>query len=217
MNAVRIPGRPSPARPRPYQRRRTRPIVVTAAALAVLTLLIWIPVIIVSSGGPSDTSCSPPAQGPVVGSVIDRSDLDEVTPAAPRDVRFTVLNAGDQRGQANLVSAQLGDLEFSEANPPINDSRYPQGDLDCVGQLRFGPSGESAAATMALVLPCVEVVRDERPGPNVDVVVGSAFTDISPGRSARDVLDQLSAPAGENGRPAAANPETLRQARETGC
>ena len=123
----------------------------------------------------------------------------------------------DRRGQANLVSAQLGDLEFSEARPPTNDSRYPKGDLDCVGQLRFGPAGEPAASTLALVLPCVELVRDDRSGPGVDVVVGAAFTDVSPGRAARDVLDQLSAPAGENGRPAAANPQLLAQARETGC
>ncbi|MDQ4115432.1 MAG: envelope integrity protein Cei, partial [Actinomycetota bacterium] len=187
-----LPDSPFPLSPRPYQRRRTRPIVVTSIVLAVLMVAVWIPVIIVSSGGPSDVSCSPPAQGPPVGTVVDRSEFDDVTPTAPRDVRFTVLNAGDQRGQANLVSAQLGDLEFSEARPPTNDPRYPQGDLDCVGQLRFGQGGQSAASTLALVLPCVELVRDNRPGPGVDVVVGAAFTDVSPGRAARDVLDQLS-------------------------
>jgi hypothetical protein len=217
VRAVRLPESPFPLRPRPYQRRRTRPILITSVVLAVLMVVIWVPVVIVSSGGPSDISCSPPAQGPVVGTVVDRSELQGVTPAAPRDVRFTVLNAGDQRGQANLVSAQLGDLEFSEARSPMNDSRYPQGDLDCVGQLRFGPSGEGPASTLALVLPCVELVRDDRPGANVDVVIGSAFSDVTPGRAARDVLDQLSQPAGANGRPAAADPALLAQARESGC
>ncbi|WP_243653234.1 envelope integrity protein Cei [Pseudonocardia endophytica] len=214
---MRLPESPFPTRQRPYQRRRTRPIVITSIVLAVLMVVIWVPVIIVSSGGPSDISCSPPSQGPEIGTVVDRSEFQDVTPTAPRDVRFTVLNAGDQRGQANLVSAQLGDLEFSEARPPLNDSRYPQGDLDCVGQLRFGPTGEGAASTLALVLPCVELVRDNRPGANVDVVIGASFTDVSPGRAARDVLDQLSQPAGANGRPAVADPNLLAQARESGC
>ena len=217
MRTVRLPETPFPLGRRPYQRRRTRPILVMSIVLGVLMLVIWIPVIVVSSSGPQDISCSPPAEGSPVGTVVDRSEFEDVTPTAPRDVRFTVLNAGDQRGQANLVSAQLGDLEFSEARPPTNDSRYPKGDLDCVGQLRFGQAGQSAASTLALVLPCVELVRDDRSGPGVDVVVGAAFTDVSPGRAARDVLDQLSAPAGENGRPAAANPQLLAQARETGC
>ena len=217
MRTVRLPESPVPPRTRPYQRRRTRPIVVMSIVLGVLMVVIWVPVIIVSSGGPSDISCSPPVQGPPVGTVVDRTDFDGVTPTAPRDVRFTVLNAGDQRGQANLVSAQLGDLEFSEARSPMNDPRYPQGDLDCVGQLRFGQAGQSAASTLALVLPCVELVRDTRPGPGVDVVIGAAFNDVSPGRAARDVLDQLSQPAADNGRPAAANPDLLAQARETGC
>ena len=217
MRVVRLPESRFPLRPRPYQRRRTRPIVVMSVALGVLVVAIWIPVIITSSAGPSDTSCSPPAQGPPVGTVVDRSEFDDVTPAAPRDVRFSVLNAGDQRGQANLVSAQLGDLEFSEAQSPTNDPRYPKGDMDCIGQLRFGPDGQSAASTLALVLPCVELVRDDRKGPGVDVVIGAAFSDVSPGRAARDALDQLSQPAGANGHPSAADPRLLQSARETDC
>jgi len=67
------------------------------------------------------------------------------------------------------------------------------------------------------VLPCVELMRDDRASPNVDVVVGAAFTDVSPGRAARDVLDQLSAPTGENGRPAAADPALVEQARTNTC
>lgn len=214
---MRLPEIPGPSARAGYQRRRIRPIVVTSAVLAVVMLAVWIPVINSSAGGGADTSCSPPTQELVPSTVVDRADLDDVTPAAPRDVRFTVLNAGGQRGQANLVSAQLGDLEFTEATSPTNDPRYPQGDMECVGQVRFGANGQGPAATLALVLPCVELVRDNRAGPNVDVVIGAAFTDVSPGRAARDVLDELSAPASENGRPAAVDPEQLGQARSTTC
>jgi hypothetical protein len=138
----------------------------------------------------------------------------------PANVRATVLNAGGQRGQANLVAAQLGDLGFAEARQPDNDPLYPNGDLNCHGQLRFGQSGEGAAATLQLVLPCLELVRDERGDDSVDVAVGTKFSDVNPGRSVRDALEQLGAPgSGEprDGQQAAApqvDPHVLAGARE---
>ena len=204
-------------RARPYQRRRTRPIIATATVLFVLATATWIVVLATSSSGPNDTTCTPSAKGPAPGTVLDRAELDTAAPVAPSEVRFQVLNAGGQRGQANLVSAQLGDLEFSESSSPTNDPQYPDGDMDCLGQLRFGPAGQGAAETLALVMPCVEMIRDDRTGAGVDVVIGAAFSDVSPGRAARDVLDQLAAPAGANGRTAAVDPTALQQARDNGC
>ena len=201
---------------RPYRRRRTRPIIATAAVLAVLAAATWVVVLVTASGGPADTDCSPPAKGPVPGTVIDRAELDKSRPVPARTVRFQVLNAGGQRGQANLVAAQLGDLEFTESRSPGNDPQYPEGDLDCIGQLRFGPAGQGAAETLALVMPCVELVRDQRQGAGVDIVIGAAFSDIAPGRAARDVLDDL-ASAGSGGKPAAVSPDKLEQARSNGC
>lgn len=200
---------------RPYERRRTRPIVITSAALAVLAVATWTVVLGTASDGPSSTNCSDPAVGSLPGSEIARTELDGVDAAAPSDARFQVLNAGGQRGQANLVSAQLKDLEFNEANTPGNDPAFPDGDLDCIGQIRFGPDGEAAAATLSLALPCVEVIRDDRPGAVVDIVVGAAFTDVAPGRAARDALDQLASPGNEGN--AQADPGLLAQARENVC
>jgi hypothetical protein len=118
-----------------------------------------------------------------------------------------VLNAGGQRGQANLVAAQLGDLGFGEAAPPANDPFYPDENLECSAQLRFGSAGEAAASTLALVLPCAEMVRDGRTESTVDVAVGTAFGDINPGTQTRDVLDQLSAaPSGGTDGSANADP-----------
>lgn len=200
---------------RVYERRRTRPIVATAAVLAVVVVATWSVVLTTATEGPSSTNCSTPATGTLAGSELDRSALDDVDPAAPGDVRFQVLNAGGQRGQANLVAAQLKDLQFGEAAAPGNDPAYPEGDLNCIGQARFGPDGEAAAAALTLALPCVELIRDDRPGAVVDVVVGSAFTDVAPGRAARDVLDQLVAPASEGG--PKADPGLLAQARDGAC
>ncbi|MBC3191552.1 envelope integrity protein Cei [Pseudonocardia sp. C8] len=204
-----------PRSARPYERRRTGPIVATSVVLAVLAVATWTVVLSTASEGPSSTDCAAPTSGSLPGSEISRSDLDGVQAAPPRDVRFQVLNAGGQRGQANLVAAQLKDLEFAEATTPGNDPAFPEGNLDCIGQMRFGPEGESAAATLALALPCVELIRDERPGPVVDVVVGTAFTDVAPGRAARDALDQLASQGTEGG--AQADPGLLSQAREGVC
>ena len=94
------------------------------------------------------------------------------------------------------MAAQLGDLGFAEAAPPDNDPLYPDGDMECVGQLRFGPAGQGAASTLALVMPCAELVRDDRPDDTVDVAVGTGFSDVNPPRAVRDALDQLAASGG---------------------
>lgn len=200
---------------RPYERRRTRPIVATAAVLAVAVVATWTVVLNTAAEGPSSTSCPAPPGGALPGSEITRTDLAAVTPSAPSETPFQVLNAGGQRGQANLVSAQLKDLEFDEANAPGNDPAFPEGELGCIGQLRFGPDGEAAAATLTLALPCVELIRDDRRGPVVDVVIGTAFTDVAPGRAGRDALDQLASPGSEGS--AQADPGLVTQAREDAC
>ncbi|MEV1294756.1 envelope integrity protein Cei [Pseudonocardia sp. NPDC049635] len=202
-------------RERPYERRRSRPIVLTSVALALLAVATWTVVLSTASNGPSSTDCPAPAAGALPGTELDRSELAGFSPAAPRDVRFQVLNAGGQRGQANLVAAQLKDLEFGEAAAPGNDPAFPDGDLSCIGQMRFGAEGEPAAATLALALPCVELIRDDRPGAVVDVVVGTAFTDVAPGRAARDALDQLSSPGVEGG--SRADESVLARARDGIC
>ncbi|MFR9804575.1 envelope integrity protein Cei [Pseudonocardia sp. RS010] len=184
---------------RPYRRRRTRPVAITVAALAVAALVTWTIVFVNAAAESGLASCNTPVAGSA-GTVLDPGAVEAATPVPPADVRTTVLNAGGQRGQANLVAAQLGDLGFGEARQPDNDPLYPQGDLECHGQLRFGESGEGAAATLQLVLPCLELVRDERGDASVDVAVGTGFTDVDPVRAVRDALEQLGAPgAGETG------------------
>ncbi|GAA4553537.1 envelope integrity protein Cei [Pseudonocardia xishanensis] len=205
---------------RPYRRRRLRPVVVTVSVLAVIAAATWVTVFVRSGADSGVAACNPPATGSV-GTVLEAGSLDAVSPAPPGGVRTTVLNAGGQRGQANLVAAQLGDLGFAQAASPANDTVYPNGDLECSGQLRFGRGGESAAVTLQLVLPCMELVRDERGDDTVDVAVGTAFTDVNPGRDVRDALEQLGAPGsgedGEGARVAAPqlDAQVLANARET--
>ena len=179
---------------RRYGRRRHGPVVVLAAVLAVAAIITWT-VVLSTAGHSTRISCPAPASGQSPGEVLEVDALDGASPTPVDTVAVRVLNAGGQRGQANLVAAQLGDLGFREAAPPDNDPFHPDGDMACIGQLRFGPQGEAAAATLALVLPCTEPVRDGRADASVDVVVGTEFREVDPSRAVRDVLDELANPA----------------------
>jgi LytR cell envelope-related transcriptional attenuator len=218
-------------RNRPYQRRRRGPVLLVVGVLAVVVAVTWTTVLVESGTATGVSACPPPAAGPAPGEVLPAGALANVPPVPPSAVKVRVLNAGGQRGQANLVAAQFGDFDFAQAAPPTNDPLYPDGDMVCTGQLRFGQAGQGAASTVALLVPCAELVRDGRADDTVDVAVGTAFGDVNPGRAVRDVLDQLAAsgsgtgsgnadPAAGNA-PSAATPvidtSTLAAAREATC
>lgn len=211
----------TPPVPPPVRRRRRGPIAVLVAVLAVLAVATWTTVLLNTTGPGGPQSCPPPAAGPAPGETLDADALEPVAPAPPAQVAVRVLNAGGQRGQANLVAAQLDDLGLGTAAPPDNDPFYPDGDMECVGQLRFGPAGEAAASTMSLVLPCAELVRDARADATVDVSVGTGFGDVTPSRAVRDVLETLGAPSpaddGEADAPAPVDPALLEEARDASC
>lgn len=207
----------------PYERRRHRPVLALAVALAAMAVVTWT-VVLSTAGGSVPLSCPSPADGRPPGEVLDIDALDEISPAPVDSVPVRVLNAGGQRGQANLVAAELGDLGFREAAPPDNDPFHLDGEMECLGQLRFGPGGEAGAATLALVLPCTEPVRDTRGDNSVDVVVGTEFRDVDPVRAVRDVFDELANPTtADSPDPEAAtpqpvlDPDVLTEARSSTC
>ena len=209
---------------RPYQRRRRAPLIAVVTVLAAAALVTWTAVLVNASGPDRGRTCPTPASGPVPGQVLPPGALNGVAPIPPAAVKVRVLNAGGQRGQANLVAAQFDDLKFTEAAPPANDPYFPNGDMECSGQVRFGPAGEGAASTVALILPCAELVRDTRPDDTVDVAVGTAFGDLNPVRAAQEALDQLSDPAGGSadgsaapGPPPTVDPAVLAEARGRTC
>lgn len=216
---------------RPYQRRRKAPVVALVSVLALLAVATWTSVLFgLGIAAAGSGSCPPSTAAAASGEPLADDALDAVAPAVPGAVRVRVLNAGGQRGQANLVAAQFAELGFAQATPPDNDPLFPDGDMDCVGQVRFGPAGEAAASTVALVLPCAELVRDGRADDTVDVAVGTVFGDLNPVRAARDALDQLADP-GADGRanvdpttgedlppsPPPVDPATLQAARDVSC
>ena len=73
-----------------------------------------------------------------------------------------MFNANGERGQAAQVAAQLSDYGFASA-PDVqvgNDPVYVDQNMQCQGQIRFGPNGIAAASTLWLVAPCAELIQD---------------------------------------------------------
>ncbi len=219
-------------RNRPYQRRRRAPVLLVVVALAVAAGVTWATVLINTGAASGVTSCPRPAAGPPPGAVVTQAALAKVPPAPPSTVKVRVLNAGGQRGQANLVAAQFSDFGFAQAAQPTNDTFFPDGDMTCTGQIRFGQAGQGGASTVALLVPCAELIRDARRDDSVDVAVGTTFGDLNPGRAVRDALDQLGASGSgsdgsANADPTAGNapaqgtpvvdPATLAAARQATC
>jgi hypothetical protein len=197
-------------------------VTFLVGALAVVVMVTWSVVLGNSSSGPAGLSCPAPAATPAgqpeLAGASSSTALDQVTPAPPGAVRIRVLNGGGQRGQANLVASQLGELGFTEAADPVNDPYYPDGNLTCRGNIRYGRAGASGARTVSLVLPCLALVEDSRPDDSVDVAIGGSFGEVNPSKAARDALDQLGGPSGQTdtGAPSV-DGDLLTKARDEPC
>jgi hypothetical protein len=99
--------------------------------------------------------------------------------------------------------------------------------MTCPGQIRFGPNGAGAARTISLVVPCTELIRDERQDASVDLVIGHGFDRISPNPEAKQVLANLADfaethPRSQGGQQAQGqlavlDPQLLTGARDVQC
>ncbi len=209
-----------------YRRRNPLPAALVALALGVTAIVTW-SVVLASTANPSQGSCNPPTAnppGPVPGVAQDRSVLDDQQPVPATAVRVHVLNGSGQRDQAKLAASELAELGFGEAGDPANDPLYPDSDLSCFGQIRYGPAGAAAARTLSLVVPCAELVLDGRGGDVVDLSLGKDFTDIDPPRSTRNALDaiaRVAATGSPGAQPASADtgidPAQLDTLRQVNC
>ncbi|MDT5338057.1 MAG: hypothetical protein QOD90_3562 [Mycobacterium sp.] len=168
---------------RPFRRRNYIPGIVVVAALAVVTLVVWV----IAFNQPTDThqlaACNPPppvanATQTALGEQVTTATMSDVTPAKLADTKIRVLNASGQGGQAAEVAGALRDLGYA---PPTagNDTVYENTRLECQGQIRFGPSGRAAAAALWLVTPCTELFEDQRPDDTVDLAIGTEFSEVS--------------------------------------
>ncbi|GAA3438095.1 envelope integrity protein Cei [Kutzneria kofuensis] len=167
--------------------RRTRSLVLLSLLL-VASVVVWVQVFRSVPTIDQTVGCTPPAPHMTP---VNYHDLDAVAPAPPDRVPVRVVNASSLRGAASLMSAQLTNLGFPQAAPAADDPTYPLGNMTCVGQIRFGAQGVAGARTLSLLVPCAQLVRDNRPDQTVDFAVGTNFNGLVVNTAARQVLSQL--------------------------
>lgn len=179
----------------PFARRNYRPGIVAAAALAVVTAVVWTFVLTRPADVGEAAACNTPptpagAEAPSLGNRVSGSSMVDVAPAKLADTKVRVLNASGQGGQAGEVAGALRDLGFATPTA-ANDPIYAGSRLACQGQIRFGQDGRPAAATVWLVAPCVEFYQDDREDDSVDLVIGTDFTSLTNSNDISAVLTGL--------------------------
>ncbi|MFC9433323.1 envelope integrity protein Cei [Nocardia sp. NPDC057030] len=218
-------GRPVDSQGRPFLRRRPQPWLIMLGIVTLICTIVWVKALTTTEHDSSAMACNSPSPATepgaqpaaTLGQRVGASRLQDVEPAPLAASRVRVLNANNQRGQAAHVAAQFGDLGFASAPGTQygNDSVYVNGDLECTGQIRFGVNGRPAAASVQLVVPCAELIEDQRADETVDLVLGSLFRDIRPSNDAEEVLRSLKNPAPGNS--TSIDIKLLEAARQARC
>ncbi|WP_410575027.1 envelope integrity protein Cei [Amycolatopsis sp. cmx-4-61] len=178
---------------RPYRKHKPLPALIVIGVLAVGAIVVWVNAAIGKGDIDDAVKCDPPASPPpgVTFSSLPHNALDDRTPIPPDKVAYRVLNASGSRGQGGITTTALRELGFIGAAEPANDPAYENREAKCRGQIRFGENGVTAARTLSLVVPCAELVQDNRKDASVDVVTGTLFGDLRPRAEARQIITQL--------------------------
>ncbi len=227
-----------------YRRRKPIPAVIIVLVLGLAAVFVWTKVIQKASDVNAAVACTPsvqstvqagqpkakpktPPKTPPTTTALPYDALDKIAPEPAADVQVQVLNASTERGAATQASNQLVQAGLRVADP-TNDPLYPKQDMKCRGQIRFGANGEAAARTVSLLIPCTQLVRDNRQDATVDVAIGSDFSGVTPNTQAQQAMHQLAqwaakhpAPQGGQQAQAALHPQLdatlLAQAHSSEC
>ncbi|SDC96625.1 envelope integrity protein Cei [Rhodococcus tukisamuensis] len=222
-------GHSSDENGRPFRRRRALPVVALLGVLAVLGSVLWFRILTKDEVLSATVTCNlpqtpatldPDAPAPQpLGAKVNPDTMLDVEPAALSATRVRVFNANGERGQAAHVASQLSDYGFASA-PDVqvgNDPVYVDQNMQCQGQIRFGPNGMAAASTLWLIEPCAELIQDERADDSVDLALGTYFRELQPNTDAEEVLASLKNPAPGGSATAPVDIDLLKAARTTRC
>lgn len=168
---------------RPFRRRNYVPGAILIAALAVVSLVVWViafnqPVVVEQAAACNAPPAPADASQTALGERVAAATMTEVVPAKLADTKIKVLNASGQGGQAAEVAGALRDLGYAQPEA-ANDTVYANTRLTCQGQIRFGASGRATAAALWLVAPCTELYQDQRTDDTVDLAIGTDFGELS--------------------------------------
>ena len=178
---------------RPYRKHKPLPALIVIGVLALGAIVVWVNAVLTKSDVDAAVRCDPPAN-PAPGTIytpLPHNALDDRAPVPPDKVAVRVFNAASVRGQGSIATTSLKELGFTGTGEPANDAAYEGREAKCRGQIRFGENGMAAARTIGLVIPCAELVKDNRKDASVDVVTGTLFGDIRPRTEALQILTQL--------------------------
>ncbi|GAB17923.1 hypothetical protein GOEFS_042_00140 [Gordonia effusa NBRC 100432] len=203
-------GRATDRRGRPFRRRIALPALILVAALALAGVVAWS--VVLSSGDdesvavdcnqptiatPTTSGATPaPASTSTAApklTAASRDDMLTVAPAALTTFSVRVLNASTTRGAARTVSDDLIAQGFTPTPDSAfgDDPLYPNQDLNCVAQIRFGPAGKASAAAVWLAIPCAQLVDDGRAGTSIDVALGENYKAREQSQDAQAALEAL--------------------------
>ncbi|MGB3302110.1 envelope integrity protein Cei [Gordonia sp. (in: high G+C Gram-positive bacteria)] len=186
---------------RPFRRRQWLPAAIVVAVLAAGAITAWS--FALNSGGteahPTDCnmpvaakSAAPDAPKPPELTVVSNTDMLSVAPAGLTTFGVRVLNSAAPRGSARSVSDDLANEGFTAADPAFGDDTvYPDQNLHCVAQIRFGQAGQAGAAAVWLAAPCAQLVNDGRKGTDVDLALGEFYTNTRPTQDTQAALEAL--------------------------
>jgi LytR cell envelope-related transcriptional attenuator len=200
-----------------YRRRKPIPAIIIVALLGVVAVVVWTKVISKASDVDAAVACTPATVAaaptttkaakpktksakPVSGTALPYNALDKISPEPAASIKVQVFNASTARGAATQASNQLTQDGLQVA-APADDPLYPKQDMKCRGQIRFGANGESAARTVSLLVPCTQLVRDNRQDATVDLAIGADFTGVAPNNEAQQAIQQLAAWAAKHPTP----------------
>ncbi|HVV12034.1 LytR C-terminal domain-containing protein [Amycolatopsis sp.] len=115
--------------------------------------------------------------------------LDQVTPAPPERVRVHVLNGTSRPMQPAGIAAELRSRDsVRRLCPATTHCTRPERCLR-----RSDPVVPRAARRLSFLVPCAELVRDDRSDTSVDLALGGRFSHLAPTSAGHAMLDQLSA------------------------
>ena len=186
---------------RPKTRPAQRPLWLTVVLIFVAMLVLFgvgfgIATLFKGSGGAdvADAAASPSASALVGGCTTVMVTPAEVLPRASR-VTLNVYNSTKRVGIAGETSKFLSVRGFKIAkveNDPLGVG------VQGTGEIRYGAKGEANAKLVAYHFPDATLIKDDRGGKRIDVVLGQQFSDLA---NDAEVVAQLAQPS------ASASPE----------
>lgn len=147
-----------------------------------------------------------------LGAFTDKNTLSRIRPSAPEDFVVNVFNASGARGIATTLSDEMRSVGFQRIDTVDNDPLYPAFDLRCVGEIRYGNAGVASARTTLMLMPCAQLVVDNRVDDSVDIAVGALYTFATTPDAVKAELTSISQAAAP---PAVIDGRTIQMTRST--